>query len=82
MNLREAAKNEYRTAAADPTHEEIQTGCLQRIAYATEKVAAGYITLQNDRDWYKKMYNNQLDESARLVRVIRSLRGVITRGKR
>lgn len=82
MNLREAAKKEYGTVATNPTHEEIRTGCLQRIADATESVAAGYIALRKDRDWYQKMYREQSEESARLGRIIRSLRGVITRMKK
>lgn len=63
------------------TNEEIQTGCLQRIAAATEAMAKNYTQLQADLEWYKKQYNNKCEEVRSLHRRISALRGLATRRK-
>lgn len=39
---------------ANLSKEQLQIGCLLRIADATEKMASNYTQLQNDVDYYKK----------------------------
>lgn len=64
------------------TAEDLQLGCLQRIADASEKMAGNYIQLQNDRDWYKKRYYEQQESMNKLHRTISALKGVITKMKK
>ena len=62
--------------------DELQIGCLQRIADAVEKLATSYDNMRNDRDYYKRIAE---DRSARIDKLKRSnaaLRGVIKRKKR
>jgi len=66
----------------DASTEHINAGSLQRIADATEKMAANYDQLvsakkaaENSRDYWKA-------DALRLERRCRSLRGYITRLKR
>ncbi len=85
MKHREGSRADFNTAGWNPTIQEINTGSLQRIADASEKMAANWITLTTERDRYKQWYENERDgrqrETARLLNVIRALRGVITRLK-
>lgn len=63
------------------SNEDIQTGAPQRIADATEKMATNYTQLQNERDKYKRWYEEQVRESEHLKKRISSLQGVITKLK-
>lgn len=65
-----------------PGDTNIQLGCLMRIADASEKMASNYTQLQNDRDLYKRWYNEERDAKEKLYRTIKALRGVITKLKR
>lgn len=67
---------------AERTLEAINAGSLQRIADATEKMAASYDAMRIDRDSWKARYEERRVECSRLALSIRSLRGVITRLKR
>lgn len=62
--------------------EHINAGSLQRIADATEKMAASYDSMRNDRDRYKRWYEDERARRQKRDRQIASLRGVITRLKR
>lgn len=62
-------------------HEQLQIGCLQRIADATEKMASSYTALEYDRDWHKKRSEEKSQEIDRLNRVINALRGWANRRK-
>ena len=78
---REASRQDWRTK--DPaTIQEIDSGSLQRIADATEKMASNYTALQNDLAMYKRWYENELRQSGRLARSNAALRGHIGRMKR
>lgn len=70
------------TRQKSPSMEDIQIGAIQRIADATEKMAANYIAIQEDRDRYKRWYNEQNDRIIGLSRRISALQGVITRLKK
>lgn len=75
--------------APDSTFESIATGCLQRIADATEKMAVNWTALTNE-------LNKEKDRSERYLRQVEAykatlkterkrvaaLRGVLTRMKR
>lgn len=63
------------------TFEEVQTGCLQRIADATEKMAQNYDSLIRDRDWYKKRFNELIEDNKRMAKRIAAYQGVIKRMK-
>lgn len=78
--FRGASKIDWNTGEG-ATLEQIQTGCLQRIADANEKMTENFVALQNDRDYYKRRVESQDKENTRLGHVIRALRGVITRKK-
>jgi hypothetical protein len=77
-NFKESSRINFSSAN---TIEHIQTGCLQRIADATELMASNYTQLQNDRDNYKRWYYDERELSAKLYRRISALQGTITRIK-
>ena len=64
------------------TYKDIEIGCLQRIADATEIMAKGYNQIISDRKYYEKMYKRQQARSERLQRSNSALRGVITKMKK
>ena len=62
--------------------DDIDTGSLQRIADACEKMASNYTALQNDRDMYHRWYREQRSKVEQRDRTIIALRGQITKLKR
>lgn len=66
----------------NPTVENINAGSLQRIADACERMAGNYIALQNERDRYKRWYQEALQNREAAERRASALRGVITKMKR
>lgn len=76
----ESKKNWYTTC--DISTEELQLGAIMRIADATEKIAQNYSSLIEERDRYKRWYNEGSEERRRLERRISSLKGVITKIKK
>lgn len=77
-NFRKLSKNGW---TGENTAGNINIGSLQRIADATEKMAADYTALQNDRDMYKRRNDDYEKKNAALHRKISALRGVITKLK-
>ena len=75
----EASKKSW---TSSDTVEHINAGSLQRIAAATEKMAESYDKMRNDRDYYKRRFDDEHADSKRLWRRCAALRGVITRMKR
>lgn len=63
-NLREISKMNFE---GKQTHEDITAGSLQRIADAAELMASNFVKLQNERDMYKRMWedSNRRAESYR-----------------
>lgn len=59
----------------------IQLGCLQRIADAVEKMASSYDAMREDRDRYKRWYEDEQAATGRLCRSNAALRGHIKRLK-
>ncbi|MGH1361018.1 MAG: hypothetical protein ACRBC3_19840 [Burkholderiaceae bacterium] len=76
---RESSRKEWTSRS---TLGEINSGSLQRIADATEKMAAGYDKMRNDRDLYKRWHEAAQERNARLERRISALRGVVTKLKK
>lgn len=64
-----------------PTTEEINTGCLQRIARSTEAMAINYQKLINSRNWYKEQYEHSKEYNYTLEKRISALKGHLTRLK-
>lgn len=83
-SLKEQSRIDYEIPAGHKTAscEQINTGCLQRIADATELMASNYISLQRDLETYKRWYKEQRESNNRMARRISALQGVITRMKK
>lgn len=65
----------------NPDREDIRTGCLLRIADATEAMAKEHNRLLRDNEYLSRRHRELLAENQRMARRIASLRGVITRSK-
>jgi len=64
------------------TVNEIQTGCLMRIADAAELMAKDHQRAINDRDMYKRWYQDERARHTLTQRSNAALRGVITKMKK
>ena len=80
--LRDASKKEFTIVGERGTHEEINTGSLQRIADSCERMGRNYIALETDLNWYKEAYERERNEKRRAWRRNSALRGVITKMKK
>lgn len=69
-------------ADAPPLDDRIKIGCLQRIADATEKMAQSYAALIEERDLYKRWYDEEERRRHSAERRIAALKGVITKLKK
>ena len=78
-NLREASRKEW---TSRDTGEDITQGCLQRIADATEKMAANHDSLVNERDRYKQWYEEEWKSVQRMARQIAAYRGIVRKVKK
>lgn len=76
------SRREWKTHKDTATNEEIRTGCFQRIALSLETMAQGRSRLEQDRDRYKRWWEEEQERTAILRSRIRGLRGTITRMKR
>lgn len=84
------SRNYSRTLkTVDTTYEGVNTGPLQRIADAQErmadacdKMAGNYTQLRADREMYERWYKQERASVAKLQRSNNALRGVINRRKR
>lgn len=65
-----------------PSTEELQLGCLQRIASSTELMAQNYVRLQNDLNNHKRWYAEECAKSQQLRNSIASYKGTITKLKK
>lgn len=63
------------------TWESLNTGCLQRIADAAEKMAVNHSQLLNSLDYYKRRSAALEQRVEELKRKVAALRGVITKLK-
>ena len=81
MNMRDASVQNYGLQGVRPTYDEINSGSLQRIADATEKMAGNFTALQNKAASLERDLELSRACSLRLARQNTALRGVITRIK-
>jgi len=61
--------------------EHINLGCMLRIADASELMAKNHQRLINDVEMYKRWYNEEREENARLRKSNSGLKGWVTRLK-
>lgn len=78
---REVSRRHW-TASQGGTHEEIRTGCLQRIADATELMAKSYSDVISERDYFKERAESLRQKLAVQNHRIAGLRGALNRIKR
>lgn len=76
---REQSKKDWESR---DTSEDLQLGCLQRIADATEKMASNYQRMEKDLAMYKRWYKEKCETVNNRDRSISSLRGQITKLKK
>ena len=69
-------------SGSDIPDNQLQIGCLQRIADATELMARNWSQLKDERDRYERWYTEQKSRSDLSERRRAALRGVITRLQR
>lgn len=84
-SYREESKKDYGIVVPESSnlnYEQLQTGALLRIADASELMAKNFLQLQNDRDMYKRWYENEAAANQKLVRQVRAYRGIINKKKK
>ena len=59
-SIKDLSRDNWTTT--ETSFEAIKLSALLRIAEATEKMAANYTQLQNDKEWYERQYRQQLEE--------------------
>jgi len=64
-----------------PSIEQINTGCMQRIASATELMATNFLKLQNENDYLRKRNRNLQDDNDHLRRSANTYKGKYNRLK-
>lgn len=79
-NYREASRDNW-VREGGITDEDIRTGCLQRIADATEAMAKNHVQLQRDLAYYKSRLDDEIAAGKRLGRANAALRGALKRAK-
>jgi methyl-accepting chemotaxis protein len=75
---RESSRKEW---TSRDTIEDTNSGSLQRIADAVEKIAASYDQMRNAREFWERRAKENLAAAERLARSNNALRGAITRAK-
>lgn len=80
--VEESKNHGYQFPLNSVTLEGLQVGALQRIAAATELMAKNHQQLIDERDRYKKWYEEERATVHKRDRTIRGLRGALTRAKR
>ncbi|WP_439473812.1 hypothetical protein [Algoriphagus formosus] len=82
-DLRKLSKKAYsRKNENTASYEEIQTGCLQRIANSLEKIEQPYQKLISDYEYLKVVNARLRDSNEKLLNQLRAYKGHITRLKR
>ncbi|MCL5990561.1 MAG: hypothetical protein M1419_00460 [Bacteroidetes bacterium] len=80
ISYRDMANINWKTG--NETYENIQLGCLLKIADNIEKMAHNYTQLISERNRYKEWYEQERKTTHKLYRSISALRGVITKMKK
>lgn len=68
-------------STGNPNLDQVNTGSLQRIALATEKMASNYQRMENDLAMYKRWLQEEKACSQRLYKSNAALRGHLKRLK-
>lgn len=68
-------------AGAQISNEDVRSGCLLRIADATEAMAKNHLQLINSLDYYKRVYSERGIELQHAKNQLRAARGQLTRLK-
>lgn len=76
---RDETRKNWGCTDRQPDNDELKLGALLRIADATEVMAREYQRLINERDMYKRQYENARERGYRLERSNAALRGQITK---
>lgn len=79
IELRESSKQQY--SIDNPSLEHINTGCLQRIAAATELMSSSYSVIINDRNYYQERLKQEQNCTKRMANQIRGLKSALTKLK-
>lgn len=64
------------------THEQINTGCLLRIADSVESMSVNHVKLQGDYNYMRKRRDALYEENEKLKKSIVGLKGVIGKLKK
>jgi hypothetical protein len=80
--FKEISKGDWHSAGGPVSNEQIKVGALQRIADAAEVMAQNYVKLQDERDKYKRWYEQERQSNERIARRMAALQGVITKLKK
>lgn len=88
QTYKEASKGNWHNGTDKTSLDEIKTGCLQRIADASEKMAnvseklvANYQRLEADEAYYRIKYHEKCEEINNLNRRINGYKGLIAKNK-
>lgn len=79
---KESRKGWYDPSRDKPSREQLQLGCLQRIADATETMCKDREKLERDYQYMRDSRDRYRSQCERLERSNAALRGVITKMKR
>jgi len=82
--IKEESRREYFKVLADEvgfSNDDLKTGCLMRIADATEAMALRHTELIKQRDKFERWYNDERKRRWHLERSNAALRGHIKRLK-
>lgn len=80
-SFKESSRISYLTEGDNPTTDELQLGCLQRIADATELMAKPFIKMVQDLEWYSKERTRLLNENDHLKNRIAGHKAAYTKLK-
>lgn len=81
MGLKEESKKNYSTRNSVASCEELQIGCLQRIADAVEAIVPRYQSLIDDAQYARKDAACVRAINQKLERRLAAMRGVVTKLK-
>lgn len=76
---RQASRDEWHSTEGSITSERINVGSLQRIADAVEKMSGSYNNLIEERDRYKRWYEEERTRSKKLRNQLAGTQGHVTR---
>lgn len=82
MNLRDKSKSNFRLRGELPTHEEIVTGCMQRIADAMELSCKDREKLERDFKYMRDSRDSERSSNDVLRKRLAAAKGQITKLKK